>query len=46
MSEYFPKPNYLGGNSKVELNVSNYATKTYLKNATRVDTSSFAKKRI
>ena len=46
MSEYFPKPNSLRANLKVELNMSNYATKTYLKNATGVDTSSFAKKRI
>ena len=29
---------------KVELDLSNYATKTNLKNATRTDTSSFAKK--
>ena len=29
---------------KVELDLSNYERKTYLKNATRVDTSSFAKK--
>ena len=43
MSEYFPKPKSLGANVKVELDLSNYATKTDLKNATRVDTSSFAK---
>ena len=29
---------------KVELDLSNYVTKTYLKNAKGVDTSSFAKK--
>ena len=29
---------------KVELDLSNYATKTYLKNAAGVDTSKFAKK--
>ena len=29
---------------KIELNVSNYATKSDLKNATGVDTSKFAKK--
>ena len=29
---------------KVELDLSNYATKTDLKNATGVDTSKFAKK--
>ena len=44
MSEYFLKPNSLGSNVKVELDLSNYATKTDLKNATWVDTSSFAKK--
>ena len=27
MSEYFPEPNYLGVNVKVELDLSNYATK-------------------
>ena len=25
MNEYFPKPKSLGGNSKVELDLSNYA---------------------
>ena len=44
MSEYFPKPNSLGANVKVELDLSNYATKTDLKNATGVDTSPFSKK--
>ena len=44
MTEYFPKQNSLGGNVKVELDLANYATKTDLKNATGVDTSSFAKK--
>ena len=44
MSEYFPKPNSLGANIKVDLDLSNYATKIDLKNATGVDTSSFAKK--
>ena len=39
MSEYFPKPRRLGGNMKVELDVSNYATKADLRNAT-----GFAKK--
>ena len=27
MSEYFPKPSFLGRNVKVELDLSNYATK-------------------
>ena len=40
----FPKPNYLGANVKVELDLPNYTTKTDFKNATGVDTSSFAKK--
>ena len=44
MSEYFPKSNSLGANIKVDLDLSNYATKIDLKNATGVDTSSFAKK--
>ena len=44
MSEYFPKTNFLEPNVKVKLDLSNYATKTHLKNATGVDTSSFAKK--
>ena len=43
MNEYFPQPKYLGKNVKVELDLSNYATKTDLKNVTGVDTSSFAK---
>ena len=42
MSEYFPKPNSLGANIKVELDLSNYATKADVKNATGVDTSQFA----
>ena len=44
MSEYFPEPKSLGGRVKVELDLSNYATKKDLKNATGVDTSKFAKK--
>ena len=44
MSEYFPETNYLGANVQVKLDLSNYATKTDSKNATGVDTSSFAKK--
>ena len=31
MSEYFPKPKSLGANAKVELDLSNYATKADLK---------------
>ena len=44
MGEYFPKPNSLGRTLKVELDLCSYATKTDLKNETRVDTSDFAKK--
>ena len=43
MSQHFPKPcRSFGGNINVDL--SNYATKTDLKNVTHVDTSSFALK--
>ena len=43
MNQYFPKPfKNFGGNIKVEIDLSNYATKTDLKNLTHVDTSSFA----
>ena len=44
MSECFPKSKSLGINVKVELDLSNYATKADLKNAMGVDTSDFAKK--
>ena len=44
MSEYFPKLRPLEGSVKVDLDLSNYATKGGLKNATAVDTSKFAKK--
>ena len=44
MSEYFLKPKSSGANAKVELDLSNFETKIGLKNATGVDTSSFAKK--
>ena len=44
MSEYFPKSKSLGPYAKVELDFCIYATKAYLKNATGVDTSDFAKK--
>ena len=39
-----PELKVLGGKVKVELHLSNYATKTDLKNAAGIDTSSFAKK--
>ena len=44
MTEYFPKPNFLGANVKVELSLSNYVTTADLKNKTVVDTSDFAQK--
>ena len=44
MNEYFPEPISSEANVKVELKLSNYATKTDLKNTTGVDISSFAKK--
>ena len=44
MSEYFPEPNLHGGKVKIELDLSPYARKADLKNATSVDTSKFAKK--
>ena len=34
MSEYFPKPKYLRRKVKVELDLSNHATKVDLKNKT------------
>ena len=43
-SEYFPEQKSSGGKVKVELDLSNYATKLNLKNAIGVDTSNFAKK--
>ena len=43
MSEYFQEPKSSGESVKVELDLSNYATKTDFKNAAVVDTSSFAK---
>ena len=45
MSQYFPKLfRRFGGNVNVKVDLSNYATKTNLKNVTYVDTSSFALK--
>ena len=45
MSQYFPRPfRTFGENIKVKVDLSNYATKTDLKNLTHVDTSSFALK--
>ena len=45
MSQYFPKSfRSFGGSIDVKVDLSNYATKTDLKNVTHVDTSSFALK--
>ena len=42
MSQYFPEPfKSFGGNINVKVYLSNYATKTDLKNVSHVDTSSF-----
>ena len=46
MSEYFPKPfnSHFGDSIKVKIDLSNYATKTDIKNILHVDTSRFALK--
>ena len=45
MSQYFPKTfRNFGGNINVKVDLSNYATKTDLKNVTHVDTLSLALK--
>ena len=45
MSRFFPEPyEPFGGDSNVTIDLSNYATKADLKNATHVDTSRFALK--
>ena len=44
MSQYFPPYNNSSNNIKVELNLSNYATKDDVKNITHVDVSSYATK--
>ena len=44
MSKYFPEPKSSGRRVKVEVDLSNYATKADLENATGVHTSKFAKK--
>ena len=42
--QYFPPYQTSGSNVNVKLDLSNYATKTDLKNITHVDVSSFASK--
>ena len=45
MSQYFPKPfRSFGRNINVKVDLSNYATKTDIKNISHVNTSSFALK--
>ena len=45
MNQYFPKPfRNFGGNINVKVDLSNYATKTYIKNISHLDTSNFALK--
>ena len=44
MSTYYPLYKSSSNNIKVELDLTNYATKTDLKNNTHVDVSSFASK--
>ena len=45
MSKYFPQPfRSFGININVKVDLSNYATKTDLKNVTHIDTSNFALK--
>ena len=45
MSQYFPKPHEpFGGDINVEVDLSNYATKTDIKTISHVDTSSFSLK--
>ena len=43
-SRYFPPYRSFGGNVKIELDLSSYATKTNLGNVTHVDVSNFALK--
>ena len=43
-STYYPPYKSSSNNIKVELDLTNYATKTHLNNITHVDTSSFASK--
>ena len=45
MSQYFPKPyEPFGEDINVKVDLSNYARKTFLKNASHVDVSNFALK--
>ena len=44
MSQYFPPYNNSSENIKVELDLSNYATKKYIKDITHIDASGFSSK--
>ena len=44
MSEYFPELKSFGGRVKIDLDLSNYASKIDFKNETDFDASKFAKK--
>ena len=45
MTQYFPKPyEWFGGDINVNVGLSNYATKTDIRNISHVDISSFALK--
>ena len=44
MSQYFPKPYEPFGDINVKVDLSNYATKTDIKNISHIDTSNFALK--
>ena len=45
MGQYIPKPyEPFGGDINVKVGLSNYATKTYIKNISHIDTSRFASK--
>ena len=44
MSQYFPTPSSHKENLKVEIDLSNYATKRDINDITHVDTSNFALK--
>ena len=45
MSQYFPKPyEPFGGDNNVKIDLSNYATKTDLKNISKISISDFALK--
>ena len=47
MRQCFPKPyEPFGGDINVKVDLSNYVTKTYIKNISHIDTSSFALLRI